>query len=358
MNPSAINTLFGIQATPAAAAKPASNSPAFGEMLSREMNVRQNASRPEPAPTGIRPAPPNSSNTPRPPERNQIAQGANQQAAAPQQEQPADRPASGDADQVQSADAQGAAATAATNAGDKAAKPGKKDKSDKTDKTDDRVTAADPTSVSSASAELLALVNSMLPRPAAVVDAATAAAATATAGGPVDPKAVLVKGAAVRLAGDPTAGVADHADGKTDPAFDALLAQAAHATSARNVARADLDTKGKQSAADGLPSARADTSLEPGAGAVTPGQAAAPNIRSDEPVIAAVQAAAGKAEPGIAIGTVALAGAIPVSLTQAAGSAATDTLTPHVGTPAWDHALGQKVVWMAAGAEQSASLTL
>ncbi|MBC7414256.1 MAG: flagellar hook-length control protein FliK, partial [Herminiimonas sp.] len=46
------------------------------------------------------------------------------------------------------------------------------------------------------------------------------------------------------------------------------------------------------------------------------------------------------------------------SLTQAAGSAATDTLTPHVGTPAWDHALGQKVVWMAAGAEQSASLTL
>lgn len=36
----------------------------------------------------------------------------------------------------------------------------------------------------------------------------------------------------------------------------------------------------------------------------------------------------------------------------------TEHLTPQVGTPGWDQALGQKVVWMVAGAQQSASLTL
>jgi flagellar hook-length control protein FliK len=36
----------------------------------------------------------------------------------------------------------------------------------------------------------------------------------------------------------------------------------------------------------------------------------------------------------------------------------TERLTPRVGTPAWDQALGQKVVWMVAGEQQSASLTL
>lgn len=39
-------------------------------------------------------------------------------------------------------------------------------------------------------------------------------------------------------------------------------------------------------------------------------------------------------------------------------SSASDKLTPPVGTPAWDQALGQKVVWMVAGEQQSASLTL
>jgi len=43
---------------------------------------------------------------------------------------------------------------------------------------------------------------------------------------------------------------------------------------------------------------------------------------------------------------------------QAAGAKAMDHLTPHVGNPGWDQALGQKVVWMVAGAQQSASLTL
>ena len=50
----------------------------------------------------------------------------------------------------------------------------------------------------------------------------------------------------------------------------------------------------------------------------------------------------------------------PATLQQAAAAAAvpTDKLTGRVGTPAWDQQLGQKVVWMAAGGDQSATLTL
>jgi flagellar hook-length control protein FliK len=42
---------------------------------------------------------------------------------------------------------------------------------------------------------------------------------------------------------------------------------------------------------------------------------------------------------------------------QSAASVA-DRLTPRVGTPAWDNALSQKVVWMVGGEHQSATLTL
>lgn len=43
---------------------------------------------------------------------------------------------------------------------------------------------------------------------------------------------------------------------------------------------------------------------------------------------------------------------------QAAAAAAADKLAPRVGSSGWDQALGQKVVWMVAGEQQSASLTL
>jgi flagellar hook-length control protein FliK len=43
---------------------------------------------------------------------------------------------------------------------------------------------------------------------------------------------------------------------------------------------------------------------------------------------------------------------------QTAAAAATNNLTPYVGNPGWDQALGQKVVWMVSNAQQSASLTL
>jgi flagellar hook-length control protein FliK len=50
--------------------------------------------------------------------------------------------------------------------------------------------------------------------------------------------------------------------------------------------------------------------------------------------------------------------AVQLNKAQAATTHASDILTPPVGTQAWDQAVGQKVVWMVAGAQQSASLTL
>ncbi len=47
-----------------------------------------------------------------------------------------------------------------------------------------------------------------------------------------------------------------------------------------------------------------------------------------------------------------------LQMSQAAALPASEKLTPAVGSPGWDQALGQKVVWMVAGGLQSATLTL
>lgn len=46
-----------------------------------------------------------------------------------------------------------------------------------------------------------------------------------------------------------------------------------------------------------------------------------------------------------------------LAVAQATGTP-TDRLAARVGTPAWDNQVGQKIIWMAAGQEQSATLTL
>lgn len=46
------------------------------------------------------------------------------------------------------------------------------------------------------------------------------------------------------------------------------------------------------------------------------------------------------------------------AISQAAGAAPAERIAARVGTPAWDNQVGQKIVWMVAGKEQSASLTL
>jgi flagellar hook-length control protein FliK len=54
----------------------------------------------------------------------------------------------------------------------------------------------------------------------------------------------------------------------------------------------------------------------------------------------------------------AVAAQAPLNNLQTAAAQAAEKLAPRVGTQDWNQALGQKVVWMVAGAQQSASLTL
>ncbi|HEY8023041.1 MAG TPA: flagellar hook-length control protein FliK [Burkholderiaceae bacterium] len=81
--------------------------------------------------------------------------------------------------------------------------------------------------------------------------------------------------------------------------------------------------------------------------------------------LADLDAAAARSAAAIDSASNAAATAIPVAqnILQTTGAAAqvigaNDKLTPQVGSSGWDQALGQKVVWMVAGGQQSASLTL
>ncbi|WP_300751511.1 flagellar hook-length control protein FliK [Janthinobacterium sp.] len=99
-----------------------------------------------------------------------------------------------------------------------------------------------------------------------------------------------------------------------------------------------------------------------GAGAQA-GKTDAGKLAIDLQVAAAGKSAAPLAEPLLKeaptdIGKLA-AQLQPAALQQAAAAAVpADKLAGRVGTPAWDQQLGQKVVWMAAGGDQSATLTL
>lgn len=371
MTPSPLNTLFGIPANQAANSKPASNSTAFGDMLSREINGRQKSAPTPPSPQGPRADNPATANrasqpapatAPKPAERQNVNARQNQQTEAPRKEQQADAAPSDSAAQAAAGQAQTVANNAATDAAGKPAKASKKDAPEQSDKLDDGGSAAtDPAAISVASADLLALVASMMPKAAATAVAtdpaiAATAAAAAVIAGAIVPNATAAKGTQVDVAADPVAVAASPA--LADPAFDALVAQAVNSSAARGNAKAEPGTARANAAADALPGARADADMSQIRNNAAP--AAVLNAKAEEIVLAAaaVQSAGGKSEPAALAGVPGLAGAVPAGLTQAAGGTPPDTLTPQVGTPAWDHALGQKVVWMAAGAMQSASLTL
>ncbi|SNS61422.1 flagellar hook-length control protein FliK [Noviherbaspirillum humi] len=118
----------------------------------------------------------------------------------------------------------------------------------------------------------------------------------------------------------------------------------------------DGDTGGKT-----LPGAAADKAGLAGTAAAQNNVLPDLGAALKEPALAADQAAEFAAKlndalPAAAQSAQALRQAAPAAF--AAGGVNSDTLAPKVGTPAWDAALGQKVVWMVAGEEQSASLTL
>ncbi len=62
-------------------------------------------------------------------------------------------------------------------------------------------------------------------------------------------------------------------------------------------------------------------------------------------------------EPAVSAPLMAPVRQASLAMTQAVG-APTDRIAARVGTPGWDNQVGQKIVWMVAGKEQSATLTL
>ncbi|WP_332860913.1 flagellar hook-length control protein FliK [Janthinobacterium svalbardensis] len=115
--------------------------------------------------------------------------------------------------------------------------------------------------------------------------------------------------------------------------------------------------------ADSLGLAQGKAAATPGA-SVPNGKAEPGKLAIDAQLAATARAGTAVAEPVIKEAPADLsrlaAQLQPGALQQAAAAVAVpaDKLTGRVGTPAWDQQLGQKVVWMAAGGDQSATLTL
>ena len=149
------------------------------------------------------------------------------------------------------------------------------------------------------------------------------------------------------------------ADGK-NLATGALLAagQGSGKAAATVIAQADSGDF-----ADSLGQAQGKTSATPGA-SVPSGKAEPGKLAIDAQLAATAKAGSAVSDASIKEAPADLsrlaAQLQPGALQQAAAAVAVpaDKLTGRVGTPAWDQQLGQKVVWMAAGGDQSATLTL
>jgi flagellar hook-length control protein FliK len=146
----------------------------------------------------------------------------------------------------------------------------------------------------------------------------------------------------------------DKAEGKTNPAEGLSLKKAS--ARAGTEANALIDAKDPQKTDSAEPAAL--TGKEASAKAATNFAATMTSI--EQKTADSKQAAASKLHDtltAIPNGAAPQLQQVAPTLTQAAGHI-TDKLTPAVGSPAWDQALGQKVVWMVAGDQHSASLTL
>jgi flagellar hook-length control protein FliK len=216
---------------------------------------------------------------------------------------------------------------------------------------------------------------------AAVPADQTAAALAAEAG------AALADGAAAVTA-DPALAkaAADQAD--TSDTFQATLAQAAGHADAKadaklaaagmadgagtadagqagpddgNAALGQFGATGAAAAAAGQHKAKvaADLAAVPAGGERTAPDNAIPIIKAQPAEASALLKAATTAEPAAAAtAPIAPAAVAGLEIAKAAASVPADKLAARVGTPGWDQQLGQKIVFMAAGGEQSATMEL
>jgi flagellar hook-length control protein FliK len=212
-----------------------------------------------------------------------------------------------------------------------AAKPAKADDTEKkTARTDadsdaDAKDAADAAAVTPV-ASLIALVahfNQPAAKPGADAAETPVDAAAAGAGkhAKVDIDPAALKGHAAR-------GPAPAADG-AEPEQRATFAVEAAATDAKP----GRDALALRAAADAAPANGAELRAK----AADVARVAAPDAPAPLPTLVAAAATAAS---------------------QVAAATPTDRIAARVGTPGWDNQVGQKIVWMVAGKEQSASLTL
>ncbi|MED5594367.1 flagellar hook-length control protein FliK [Janthinobacterium sp. P210006] len=205
----------------------------------------------------------------------------------------------------------------------------------------------------------------------ATAEASVPAVPAATVAPPADPAAeMLALVGSIQLAIQPPAAAAKavpelpartsgKADGKS-LATGPLLAAAQGSGKATATVAAQADSG---DFADSLGQAQGKTSATPGA-SLPAGKAEPGKLAIDAQLAATAKAGTAMAEPILKEAPADLsrlaAQLQPGALQQAAAAAAVpaDKLAGRVGTPAWDQQLGQKVVWMAAGGDQSATLTL
>ena len=275
------------------------------------------------------------------------------QAQAPAKTQPARQPENS----AQSGDAQSAqASTAAADAAATGSKPAADGKAaDAGGQTDEQKAAGE------AAADMLAMLQGLTP-PVATDAAAAAAAASARSGPAPD---------ASTLAGD---AVLDGKGGKTGIAerlpSEGMAVDQAALLSAK--ASAEDAAKGKAEATDQDP-ALADASRLAGHGTSEAAGNDKGQPKADfQSALQQASVDAGKAAKAAELDAKhALqppAGALQAAATalapagaanaQAAQALAGNQLNARVGSQGWDHQLGQKVVWMVNGGEQSATLTL
>lgn len=335
-NPLPIQVSTPSPAPQRANAAPQSDNAQFSQALSREMAQRQDS----PAPAAARPQ------------------------AAPAQA----KPASAKANEAKPADGKSADAKAIEAKTPVAKTDDAKAASASTDAaSDDARDAADDAAITPV-AELIAMVASFNQAPAAsapATDPVAAEVAVAAASGATDKQLKAdLEAALAKTPAQPGAVEATGAAGK-----DAAAIEGAAHFSVTELAGAAAKAARPEAGEPAPAHAAAHTRDLPSAGAPKADLADAPAHARADPAAAPLKA---EQAPRVRDADVAVlkeqASAAPVSapvqqaaltLAQAVhGAPATDRIAARVGTPGWDQQVGQKIIWMVAGKDQSATLTL
>jgi flagellar hook-length control protein FliK len=219
---------------------------------------------------------------------------------------------------------------------------------DKSNDGDGKSAASAPPSAADQILALAAQLGKLNPLQSATATAANAAVDA----GAMDPAAVDIAAGTHGLVAD-AAGLPLDANGR--PVTARGPAAGNEATPGAAMGAADTALAGAAGAAQTGAAQSPSTSSFMAALASASGKAVAEGAASVEPLLAANGPTVNPAVVGLASG--AAIAAAPGTIASAS-NALSYALAPAVGSNGWDQALGQRVVWMVSGGEQSASLSL